>query len=61
MGIRKILRKSNLGGISMKMVTIKLPKWLSNIVLKFMRNNKLDKLIDKKIRAYISVGSLLIK
>jgi len=24
----------------MKMVTVKLPKWLSNIVLKFMRTNK---------------------
>lgn len=36
----KYLKLSNLGGISMKMVTIKLPKWLSNIVLKFMRTDK---------------------
>ena len=29
----------------MKMVTIKLPKWLSNIVLKFMRSRKKKKKI----------------
>lgn len=28
------------GGINMKMVTIKLPKWLSSIVLRFMKSSK---------------------
>ena len=35
----------------MKMVTIKLPKWLSNIVLRFMKSSKKD-----KRKAYYLVG-----